>query len=628
MDRNINITSFDEKDIVVNFNYLGDRHEEVIAQIRWKGATVFRCKFTFTPDSAMNYFMHINEGQDCFDEIDVFFMGLGWEEEYRLARKVNNPKIDYENLPRIHTHYKDSAFVTYAEIFVDQMYENKVAPIESGDTVVDIGANYGFFVLYAASKKVERVIAYEPSNIVFRYLNENTQHLDNVKTRAKAVGGQNGKATFYDEIDNVESPSSASSRLESSQGSDDLRHLYEVDVITLEDIFVQENLRKIDYLKIDCEGAELDILSKTPSHRFQQINKMCVETHSEEISIGVKAILESQGFHFEIHKNDSFDVYYAKNPNFQKKKIVLIGSFCDNEEKEDVLVANIKIIKDLGIDVLVYSPLDLKNPDISKEADFFFKTKENPLLLWPQRAYTHWLEIINKNGKKLTLHRGLPDYGWAGLYQIKKMSEIALTYDYDTFIHMIYDVEIDEFLKKEILSDEVNFLHPRRDFHNPGGVWDATLHFMVFDRMIMRTIADSIQLHKYTDSNGMAEHHALGWVYDYGITISTHPVTDKIYYWKDRDIFSYSKSSSYKIFWSKNQDTDLELKVVFSDFDESSSIKLVVNGIEYTNIENWVYISTSLNSADITSFLVHHEGEVIDYTDDYVKTMRNLIYYA
>lgn len=627
---NIHVTDFDSSSLTLRYEYVGKGSQEIVVQFCWRGAVIYRHKAVFEENPGIVFWSCINEGRDYIDKLEVVFLGADWKETYTFDTGKKSFLIDYDSLPHVENHPKDLSFPTYEEIFVSKIYESKFAPIEQGDAVVDIGGNNGFFALFASQKNAGKIICYEPSKHTYQYLRKNTQDIDGIRCYMKAVEDKCGKMKF---IENYNVLGSAGAHVykedDKRSYSSDNNLIYEVETVSMEEVFKDNDLTKIDYLKIDCEGSELSILRSINPERFRKINKICVEAHSEEISKGIREILDQMNFDYEIKKGGWLDVFYAKNRDYEKKKkIVLIGSFCDDKEKEDVLLMNVKIIKDLGIDVLVYSPLDLKNPDISKEADFYFKTKENPLLLWPQRAYTHWLEIVNKNGEKLTLHRGLPDYGWAGLYQVKKMSEIALTYDYDTFIHMIYDVEIDEVLKKEILDDEVNFLHPRRDFHNPGGVWDATLHFMVFDRKMMQTIANSIQLRKYTDSNGMAEHHALGWVYDHGIAISAHPVADKIYYWQDRDIFNYSKSSSYKIFWSKNQDTDPELKVVFSDFDESTNIKLVVNGIEYTNIENWVYISTRINSADLTSLLVHHEGEFIDYTDDYVKTMRNLIYYA
>ena len=100
-----------------------------------------------------------------------------------------------------------------------------------------------------------------------------------------------------------------------------------------------------------------------------------------------------------------------------RKKIALIGSYCDTPEKEEVLLKNLRKVKGTGTDVLVYSPLDLKNTNIAREADYYFKTKENPVLAWPVRAFTMFYEITNKNGKKISLLRDVVNYQWAALYQ-------------------------------------------------------------------------------------------------------------------------------------------------------------------------------------------------------------------
>ena len=79
------------------------------------------------------------------------------------------------------------------------------------------------------------------------------------------------------------------------------------------------------------------------------------------------------------------------------RKIALIGSYCDTEEKIQILKENIKKLKDLGLDILVISPLTLPS-EIIESSDFVFFTKENPLLTWPVRAVTFWKTIYTPDG--------------------------------------------------------------------------------------------------------------------------------------------------------------------------------------------------------------------------------------
>ena len=172
------------------------------------------------------------------------------------------------------------------------------------------------------------------------------------------------------------------------------------------------------------------------------------------------------------------------------KKIALISTFCDTKEKQNILKENIIKIKELGIDVMTISPIEIPY-DITKLCDFFFYTKENPLLSWPERAHTQWYRMPISENRITEIHRAFYDYGWAALYQTKKLSQLALTFDYDIFYHLIYDVEIDDILISELLSDNANIIHPRRNPNHPEEIWETTLHFMVFDREMMKKIEKS-----------------------------------------------------------------------------------------------------------------------------------------
>lgn len=325
----------------------------------------------------------------------------------------------------------------------------------------------------------------------------------------------------------------------------------------------------------------------------------------------------------------------------KKKKVALISTFCDNEEKVNTLKDNIDKVKNLGVDVFVISPIPLKQ-EIINSCDYYFQTKDNPVLSWPNRCHTHWYQMPVSEGRITTIHRAIEDFGWAGLFQVKKLTQLALTFDYDIFYHMIYDLEIDEVVESEFLNDDVNFVHPRRDIQNPNAMFETTLHFMVFDREMMVNIEKEIQLNEYLSTNGVAEGEVLKWVKKYDIKISEHPVKDKIFYWEGFELFNYSPFSDFKFFVSKNEPTkvwvgespilevplDSNLKIVYHSFEKEINVILIINGVIYNHKpRNWEIVELPISSLDVTSFFVIFENEVADFTDEYSKISMNQAYY-
>jgi hypothetical protein len=329
------------------------------------------------------------------------------------------------------------------------------------------------------------------------------------------------------------------------------------------------------------------------------------------------------------------------------KKVALISTFCDTEEKQKVLLNTITKIKELGIDVMALGPNFIQIPDeIIRKCDYFFYTKDNPILKWPIRMYTHWYEMPFSENRVTTLKRGLPDYNWAALYQTKKLSQIALSFDYDIFYHMIYDVEIDEVVCQELLSNEVNIIHPRRDPHHPDVLWESTLHFMVFDRPTMKLIEKEIELETFLETNGMAEGEVLKWKNKFGLKTSDHPVTDLIFYWGDYDFFDYRIYDDFKTFISKNErhniwlgenppyETELtsNLRMSFHSFKndliKNNGINITINGTTFTVHPNqWEILEFPICSQKVESIYFEYEGNKVDFTEQYQNIMFNQIYY-
>lgn len=169
----------------------------------------------------------------------------------------------------------NSNLATIIEVWFDQVYKFPVDLLEKANPVViDIGANIGAFSVFAWLKlKEPTIFAYEPEKNNFQLLAENVKlnNLTEVKIFKQAVYGQKGKRDLFLAGDS------------SGKNSIELKQSYgvsqEIDCITLEDIFKDNKIVKCDYLKIDCEGSEYELLLNTPKEVFYSITRIVLEYH-------------------------------------------------------------------------------------------------------------------------------------------------------------------------------------------------------------------------------------------------------------------------------------------------------------------------------------------------------------
>lgn len=126
-----------------------------------------------------------------------------------------------------------------------------------GGLLIDVGANYGYFsCLWASQNTANKVIAFEasPANVQPLRNNVNKNMLSQtVKVIPNAVGKEKGKLKFY--LGN-ESQQTGWGGFSNNDGSG----LIEVDVDTLDNYTLKNNINKVDVLKIDTEGADTWVL--------------------------------------------------------------------------------------------------------------------------------------------------------------------------------------------------------------------------------------------------------------------------------------------------------------------------------------------------------------------------------
>lgn len=127
---------------------------------------------------------------------------------------------------------------------------------ETQSVIIDIGANIGALTVFFSKIANEgQVISIEPGSENFRYLNKNIEHnaCDNVKALNFGIANYNGKAIF-----NYVPSVAACSFISTSGVKEGCQE--EVQMLTLDQLLYDIHLSRIDLIKLDVEGGELDAL--------------------------------------------------------------------------------------------------------------------------------------------------------------------------------------------------------------------------------------------------------------------------------------------------------------------------------------------------------------------------------
>jgi FkbM family methyltransferase len=142
----------------------------------------------------------------------------------------------------------------------------------SGDVVLDVGANVGLFSVWAARHAPGiRVAAFEPFAENYEALIGNLSGWEHqVRPFNIALGRSEGSgqmlATGERSLDHRLSPTALS-------GVPNVR------VVTLSDAIRLTAADAIDFLKLDVEGAELDVIEGADTETLRRIRKIAIEYH-------------------------------------------------------------------------------------------------------------------------------------------------------------------------------------------------------------------------------------------------------------------------------------------------------------------------------------------------------------
>jgi FkbM family methyltransferase len=186
-------------------------------------------------------------------------------------------------------------------------YERYGCYIREGDVVLDLGGNIGVFAHRAEERGASKVISFEPVTPTFNCLIKNKG--PKTLVYKNAVGGKHGFTTFRIHTDFTHIGGGTSEDQDLMLNQRHFIHSEIVIIIGINEIF--ENMdTKFDFMKIDIEGGEVDVLTSITDENLLSLRCLSAEFHKsyEEFDVFQQSFVERMerlGFkHFTLYHGD------------------------------------------------------------------------------------------------------------------------------------------------------------------------------------------------------------------------------------------------------------------------------------------------------------------------------------
>lgn len=277
--------------------------------------------------------MDINFGEEYWIATQAPFSKVAELQIFKDQKLIHKVKvnclgegnIDLSFLEKIPFIYKYKNYTLHSgvflELFIDNLYENHLVKVESGDVVVDIGANIGLFTNSVLKNNVSKIYCCEPSSKCFSLLQDVFKNDKQVSLHKYAISDKNGtdKLSIISEYDDFFGANFIRSNpnygTQSLMDEKDVSFEY-VETIKFKDFISKNNIEKIDLLKVDCEGGEYYIFTDENKEYFKNnVKKIMMEYHGDS-SVFID-FFDSVGFEYNFGCHDeSLGMIFAKNKNF------------------------------------------------------------------------------------------------------------------------------------------------------------------------------------------------------------------------------------------------------------------------------------------------------------------------
>ncbi|MGC8691084.1 MAG: FkbM family methyltransferase [Caldisericum sp.] len=203
--------------------------------------------------------------------------------EDEFIRSLKSLRINKQGLVRIGSFSFKADPIGIGESWLLEQYYHDKCEVTEGDIVIDGGAFLGETAFWFISKGAAKVYAFEPDPSNYKVLLENIKRnnaYDKIIPKSILLGEINGNGSLY---------STGTSR---SFGY--IKGNVEVEALTLDSFIEKEKLGKIDFIKLDVEGAEMATLRGAVETIKQCKPKMAISVyHKPEDIIEIQKFLHS-----------------------------------------------------------------------------------------------------------------------------------------------------------------------------------------------------------------------------------------------------------------------------------------------------------------------------------------------